>query len=148
MLAAVEAALPADAAVFVAAVADWRARSETAAKIKKVAGEAPPPLQLVENPDILRSVGTGPRRPRLVVGFAAETNDLLVNARRKLEAKGADLIVANDVSGGEVMGGARNAVKLVTRGGVVEWPDLLKEEVAERLAAEISRRLLEPDDAS
>ncbi|ALN71157.1 bifunctional phosphopantothenoylcysteine decarboxylase/phosphopantothenate--cysteine ligase CoaBC [Aureimonas sp. AU20] len=146
MLAAVEAELPVDAAVFVAAVADWRTQSEAGAKIKKRAGEGPPALPLVENPDILRHVGTGPRRPRIVVGFAAETDDLLGNAARKLEAKGADLIVANDVSGG-VMGGACNAVKLVSRAGVEEWPELAKEEVAERLAAEISRMLLETERA-
>ena len=140
--------LPADAAVFVAAVADWRPASEADVKIKKRAGEGPPALALVENPDILRTVGTGARRPRLVVGFAAETNDLLANATRKLEAKGADLIVANDVSGGGVMGGARNAVKLVSRAGVEEWSDLPKEEVADRLAGEIGRRLLELESAS
>jgi phosphopantothenoylcysteine decarboxylase/phosphopantothenate--cysteine ligase len=146
MLAAVEAELPADAAVFVAAVADWRAATEAGAKIKKRPGEGPPALPLVENPDILRTVGTGPRRPRVVVGFAAETDDLLANAARKLEAKGADLIVANDVSGG-VMGGARNTVKLVSRAGIEEWPDMPKEEVAERLAAAISRMLLDTERA-
>lgn len=147
MLAAVEAALPADAAVFVAAVADWRVASQADAKIKKRPGEGPPALAMVENPDILRTVGTGARRPRLVVGFAAETNDLLANAAGKLSAKGADLIVANDVSG-DVMGGARNAVKLVSRDGVEEWPDMTKEDVADRLAAEIGQRLLELESAS
>ncbi|RIY00819.1 bifunctional phosphopantothenoylcysteine decarboxylase/phosphopantothenate--cysteine ligase CoaBC [Aureimonas flava] len=139
MLGAVEAALPADAAVFVAAVADWRTQDDAAHKIKKT-GDAPPALRLVENPDILRTVGTGPRRPALVVGFAAETRDLLENAAAKLARKGADLIVANDVSG-EVMGGEANTVHLVSRSGVEAWPTLSKTEVAERLALDIARRL-------
>ncbi len=139
MLAAVEAALPADAAVFVAAVADWRTDGDAAHKIKKTA-EGPPALHLVENPDILRTVGTGPRRPKLVVGFAAETRDLLENAVAKLERKGADLIVANDVSG-DVMGGEANTVRLVSRSGVEEWPTLPKAQVADRLALDIARRL-------
>lgn len=141
MLAAVEAALPADAAVFVAAVADWRTEGDAAHKIKK-GPEGPPALGLVENPDILRTVGTGPRRPALVVGFAAETRDLLENATAKLERKGADLIVANDVSG-DVMGGEANTVRLVSRDGVEEWPRMPKGEVADRLALDIARRLAE-----
>ncbi|WP_062208495.1 bifunctional phosphopantothenoylcysteine decarboxylase/phosphopantothenate--cysteine ligase CoaBC [Aureimonas sp. AU12] len=145
MLAAVEAALPADAAVFVAAVADWRTQDEAGQKMKKGA-DGPPHLALIENPDILRTVGTGARRPALVVGFAAETSDLLVHAGRKLAAKGADLIVANDVSEGTgVMGGTRNTVRLVSAGGVEDWPELDKREVAERLVAEIARRLSEKD---
>ncbi|MBB3997846.1 bifunctional phosphopantothenoylcysteine decarboxylase/phosphopantothenate--cysteine ligase CoaBC [Aureimonas pseudogalii] len=141
MLAAVEAALPADAAVFVAAVADWRTEGAAVEKIKKGAG-GPPSLALFENPDILRTVGTGPRRPALVIGFAAETQDLLANAGAKLARKGADLIVANDVSAGTgVMGGTRNTVALVSREGVDAWPDLSKDEVARRLVAEIVRRL-------
>ncbi|WP_416356654.1 bifunctional phosphopantothenoylcysteine decarboxylase/phosphopantothenate--cysteine ligase CoaBC [Aureimonas phyllosphaerae] len=141
MLAAVEVALPADAAVFVAAVADWRMEGDAAHKIKK-GPEGPPSLHLVENPDILRTVGTGPRRPALVVGFAAETRDLLENATAKLERKGADLIVANDVSG-DVMGGEANTVRLVSRDGVEEWPRMPKGEVADRLALDIARRLAE-----
>jgi phosphopantothenoylcysteine decarboxylase/phosphopantothenate--cysteine ligase len=141
MLAAVEAAFPADAAVFVAAVADWRTEGDAAHKIKK-GPEGPPSLHLVENPDILRTVGTGPRRPALVVGFAAETRDLLQNATAKLERKGADLIVANDVSG-DVMGGEANTVRLVSRDGVEEWPRMPKGEVADRLALDIARRLAE-----
>ncbi|KQQ78844.1 bifunctional phosphopantothenoylcysteine decarboxylase/phosphopantothenate--cysteine ligase CoaBC [Aureimonas sp. Leaf324] len=141
MLAAVEAALPADAAVFVAAVADWRTEGDAAHKIKK-GTEGPPALSLVENPDILRTVGTGSRRPALVVGFAAETRDLLENAAAKLERKGADLIVANDVSG-DVMGGEANTVRLVSRDGVEEWPRMPKGEVADRLALDIARRLAE-----
>ncbi|WP_294644395.1 bifunctional phosphopantothenoylcysteine decarboxylase/phosphopantothenate--cysteine ligase CoaBC [uncultured Aureimonas sp.] len=143
MLAAVEAALPTDAAVFVAAVADWRTEGDAAHKIKK-GPEGPPSLHLVENPDILRTVGTGPRRPALVVGFAAETRDLLENATAKLERKGADLIVANDVSG-DVMGGEANTVRLVSRDGVEEWPRMPKEAVADRLALDIARRLAETD---
>lgn len=141
MLAASEAALPADAAVFVAAVADWRTAGEAASKIKKRPGEGPPVLATVENPDILRTVGHHPMRPALVVGFAAETDDLLANAAAKLAAKGADMIVANDVSGGQVMGTTRNAVRLVTREGVETWDEMEKSAVAERLAAVIARRL-------
>ncbi|WP_061937522.1 bifunctional phosphopantothenoylcysteine decarboxylase/phosphopantothenate--cysteine ligase CoaBC [Aureimonas sp. AU22] len=139
MLAAVDAALPADAAVFVAAVADWRTDGDAAHKIKKTEA-GPPALALVENPDILRTVGTGPRRPRLVVGFAAETRDLLENAALKLARKGADLIVANDVSG-DVMGGDANTVRLVSHAGVEEWPTMPKAAVADRLALDIARRL-------
>jgi len=144
---AVESLLPADAAVFVAAVADWRTADAAGEKIKKVAGEGPPSLQMVENPDILAGVGHHPRRPRLVIGFAAETQDLLKNARAKLEKKGADLIVANDVShdsgvgASGVMGGDRNRVRIVSRASVVEWPEMTKDEVSERLAALIAERL-------
>ena len=144
---AVESLLPADAAVFVAAVADWRTADAAGEKIKKVAGEGPPSLQMVENPDILAGVGHHARRPRLVIGFAAETQDLLKNARAKLEKKGADLIVANDVSHDSgvgafgVMGGDRNRVRIVSRAGVVEWPEMTKDEVSERLAALIAERL-------
>ncbi|MCE1237871.1 MAG: bifunctional phosphopantothenoylcysteine decarboxylase/phosphopantothenate--cysteine ligase CoaBC [Hyphomicrobiales bacterium] len=142
MLAAVEGALPADAAVMAAAVADWRVASEAAEKIKKGAGGAPH-LDFVENPDILATVGRHPTlRPRLVVGFAAETENLLTNARAKLEKKGADLIVANDVSPETgIMGGDRNTVRIVETAGVTDWPDLPKDEVAERLAALIAERL-------
>lgn len=145
---AVESLLPADAAVFVAAVADWRTADAAGEKIKKVAGKGPPALQMVENPDILAGVGHHAGRPRLVVGFAAETQDLLRNARAKLEKKGADLIVANDVShasgiGGAsgVMGGDRNRVRIVSRAGVEDWPEMTKDEVAERLAALIAEQL-------
>jgi phosphopantothenoylcysteine decarboxylase / phosphopantothenate---cysteine ligase len=137
---AVESLLPVDAAVMVAAVADWRTAGSADQKIKKRAGEGPPSLEMVENPDILAGIGHHARRPFLVVGFAAETENLVANAGAKLAKKGADLIVANDVSGG-VMGGDRNRVKLVSKTGVEEWPDLSKEEVAERLAAWIAKRL-------
>ncbi|CAN7457659.1 bifunctional phosphopantothenoylcysteine decarboxylase/phosphopantothenate--cysteine ligase CoaBC [Aminobacter sp. LjRoot7] len=139
---AVEQLLPADAAVFVAAVADWRTAASADEKIKKVAGEGPPALQMVENPDILAGVGHHAKRPYLVIGFAAETQDVLKNAQAKLAKKGADFIVANDVSHeGGVMGGDRNRVKIVSKNGVDEWPDLPKEEVAERLAQLIAERL-------
>ncbi|GGD03802.1 bifunctional phosphopantothenoylcysteine decarboxylase/phosphopantothenate--cysteine ligase CoaBC [Aureimonas glaciei] len=137
MLAAVEDALPADIAVFVAAVADWRSADAADSKMKKGPG-GPPALALVENPDILATTGHHRARPRLVVGFAAETNDLLANAVAKLDRKGADMIVANDVSKGGadqgVMGGATNTVHLVTRSGSEAWPQMTKEAVAEKLA--------------
>lgn len=139
---AVEQLLPADAAVFVAAVADWRTDNAAGEKIKKVAGEGAPTLKMVENPDILAGVGHHASRPYLVVGFAAETQDVLKNAQAKLARKGADFIVANDVSHeGGVMGGDRNRVRIVSKSGVDEWPDLPKEEVAERLAALIAEKL-------
>lgn len=139
---AVISRLPADIAVMVAAVADWRVASSSGQKIKKRAGEAPPPLELSENPDILKTVGHHGQRPKVVVGFAAETQDVEANGRIKLEKKGADLIVANDVSPGTgVMGGTRNRVKLITRAGVEEWPDLDKDAVAERLANWIAKCL-------
>jgi phosphopantothenoylcysteine decarboxylase/phosphopantothenate--cysteine ligase len=140
MLAAVAAELPADAAVFVAAVADWRVADVATGKMKKQAGAAAPALELVENPDILATVGHHAKRPRLVVGFAAETQDVVANGTAKLARKGADLIVANDVSG-DVMGGDRNRVTLISSTGAEHWPELSKTEVAERLAAEIAVRL-------
>ncbi len=140
MAAAVDEALPADAAVMVAAVADWRAEP-SASKIKKRADGVPPPLALAENPDILAAVSTaGAKRPRLVVGFAAETNDVIANATGKRERKGCDWIVANDVSG-DVMGGSDNSVHLVTSAGVESWERLPKDEVARRLAERIAEAL-------
>ncbi|KQR78145.1 bifunctional phosphopantothenoylcysteine decarboxylase/phosphopantothenate--cysteine ligase CoaBC [Rhizobium sp. Leaf341] len=143
---AVLAALPADAAVMVAAVADWRVADVSGGKIKKAPGEAPPPLQLTENPDILKTVGHHAERPRIVVGFAAETDDPVANGRLKLARKGADIIVANDVSAGSgvaggVMGGTRNRVTIIGRDGEETWPELDKEAVADRLAALIASRL-------
>jgi phosphopantothenoylcysteine decarboxylase/phosphopantothenate--cysteine ligase len=142
---AVEALLPADAAVFVAAVADWRTDREAGEKIKKVPGEGPPALRMVENPDILAGIGRHAKRPKLVVGFAAETQDIVANAQAKLRKKGADVIVANDVSAagvaGGVMGGERNRVSIVTAAGVEAWPEAGKEEIAERLALLVARRL-------
>jgi phosphopantothenoylcysteine decarboxylase/phosphopantothenate--cysteine ligase len=143
---AVEQLLPADAAVFVAAVADWRSETSAGEKIKKVAGVGPPALQMIENPDILAGVGHHRHRPSLVVGFAAETQDLVRNAEAKLKKKGADFIVANDVShegagSPGVMGGDRNKVRIVSKAGVDEWPEMSKDEVAARLAALIAERL-------
>ncbi|MCA1405610.1 bifunctional phosphopantothenoylcysteine decarboxylase/phosphopantothenate--cysteine ligase CoaBC [Ensifer sp. IC3342] len=139
---AVLAALPADVAVMVAAVADWRVASAAGNKIKKKPGEAPPPLQLAENPDILKTIGHHPSRPTLVIGFAAETENVTENGRAKLERKGADYILANDVSHATgIMGGDRNRVKLIGRNGVEDWPDMDKEDVAAKLAARIADAL-------
>ena len=133
MLAACEAALPADLAVLVAAVADWKPAEAAPRKLKKTAS-GPPALALAETPDILKTLSApGPRRPKLVVGFAAETDTVEANAIAKLERKGCDLIVANDVSG-DVMGGAENAVALIRKDGIERWPRLPKAEVAIRLA--------------
>ena len=143
MLAACQAALPADVAIFAAAVADWRVASAASGKIKKVPGGAPPALELVPNPDILATIAAaGPSRPRLVIGFAAETDDLLANAQSKRTRKNADWIVANDVSPATgIMGGLENAVHLITADGVEDWPRLDKDEVARRLAARIAKAL-------
>jgi phosphopantothenoylcysteine decarboxylase/phosphopantothenate--cysteine ligase len=140
MLAACEAALPADAAVCVAAVADWRPETVAASKVKKQ-GQAPKPIALVETPDILASLSKGKRRPKLVVGFAAETNDVEENAQAKLARKGCDWIVANDVSIAGTMGGEENAVAIVTKAGVERWERAPKAEVARRLAAKIAETL-------
>ncbi|MDK4740798.1 bifunctional phosphopantothenoylcysteine decarboxylase/phosphopantothenate--cysteine ligase CoaBC [Rhizobium sp. CNPSo 3464] len=138
---AVLSALPADIAVMVAAVADWRVASAADQKIKKHPGESIPTLALTENPDILKTVGHHTQRPKLVIGFAAETQDVEANARAKLERKGADMIVANDVSPATgIMGGTRNSVKLIRHDGVERWPDLDKDEVAARLAALIAEQ--------
>ena len=141
MLAATQAALPADVAVCVAAVADWRPDQVFGIKLKK-SHDGPPTIRLVENPDILATLSMpGPLRPRLVVGFAAETNDLLPNAKAKLARKGCDWIVANDIAADEVMGGDENEVFLVTAGGVDPWPKASKTAVAQRLAAKIAEAL-------
>ena len=138
MAAAVDAALPADAAIMVAAVADWRVES-AAQKIKKGA-DGPPTLTLFENPDILATLARSPKRPKLIIGFAAETENVIENAKAKLARKGCDWIVANDVSG-DVMGGAANTVHVVTSDGVESWEKMAKSEVAERLAARVLRTL-------
>ncbi|WP_156681492.1 bifunctional phosphopantothenoylcysteine decarboxylase/phosphopantothenate synthase [Sphingomonas profundi] len=137
MAAAVAAALPADAAVMVAAVADWRVADVGERKLKKTGDGAPPPLALVENPDILAGLARDPRRPPLLIGFAAETHDVVPHAIAKRARKGADWIVANDVSG-DVMGGAANTVHIVTADGVESWEELPKEQVATRLADRIA----------
>jgi phosphopantothenoylcysteine decarboxylase/phosphopantothenate--cysteine ligase len=143
MLDACQAALPADVAIFAAAVADWRVAGAATGKIKKVPGAAPPALALVANPDILATIAErGPRRPRLVIGFAAETDDLMANAQAKRERKNADWIVANDVSPATgIMGGEENVVHLITAEGVEDWPRLPKQDVARRLAVRIATAL-------
>jgi phosphopantothenoylcysteine decarboxylase/phosphopantothenate--cysteine ligase len=143
MLAAVEKALPADVAVFAAAVADWRPRHISHDKIKK-RGQ-PPTIELVENPDILSTIAHRKSgRPRLVVGFAAETNDVVANARAKLARKGCDWILANDVSPETgIMGGDSNTIHVVTSDGVEDWPPQSKEEVARALIARIAAALAE-----
>jgi phosphopantothenoylcysteine decarboxylase/phosphopantothenate--cysteine ligase len=143
MLAATRAALPADIAIFAAAVADWRVAEAAGEKIKKGLARVPR-LELVENPDILATIAAAPRgtRPPLVIGFAAETERVVEHARQKRTAKGADWIVANDVSpGAGVMGGERNRVHLVTAEGVESWPELDKVEVARRLVLRAAERL-------
>ncbi|HLZ75745.1 bifunctional phosphopantothenoylcysteine decarboxylase/phosphopantothenate--cysteine ligase CoaBC [Phenylobacterium sp.] len=140
MLSACEAALPADIAVCVAAVADWRPAAAGDRKIKKD-GQAPGAIALTENPDILASLSKGKARPRLVIGFAAETNDVEVHAKAKLAKKGCDWIVANDVSVAGTMGGDDNAVALVTKGGIERWERMAKGEVARRLAQRIAQEL-------
>ena len=134
---AVMKSLPADAAILVAAVADWRVEPSPA-KLKK--GDGPPQLKFVPTRDILAELGASGRRPRLLVGFAAETERVVEQAITKRRAKGADWIVANDVSG-DVMGGHRNRVHLVTAEGVEDWPDAPKEEVARHLVARIAQTL-------
>ncbi len=137
MLAACEEALPADIAVCVAAVADWRPKSLNGSKIKKGAG-GPPVVTLVENPDILATLAAAAQRPKLVVGFAAETDSVEAHAKAKLARKGCDWIVANDVSVAGVMGGDENAVAIVTRSGIERWERMAKGEVARRLAQRIA----------
>jgi phosphopantothenoylcysteine decarboxylase/phosphopantothenate--cysteine ligase len=138
MLAASKAALLADVAVCVAAVADWRADEVFGVKLKK-GKDGPPTLRLVENPDILATLAaTGPNRPRLVIGFAAETDNVEKNAHAKLARKGCDWIVANDVAGANVMGGDQNAVMIVDARGIEHWPLADKTEVAARLARRIA----------
>jgi len=140
MFAAVEDALPADVAIMVAAVADWRAADAAPQKLKKDGTGAPMPLALAENPDILATLAQSNRRPGLVIGFAAETEAVVEHAIAKRARKGADWIVANDVSG-DVMGGASNSVHIVTADGVEDWPDLPKTAVATRLIERIVRAL-------
>ncbi|WHZ34790.1 bifunctional phosphopantothenoylcysteine decarboxylase/phosphopantothenate--cysteine ligase CoaBC [Sagittula sp. MA-2] len=139
---AVMAALPVDAGVFAAAVADWRVKSASASKIKKTAGQLPV-LEFEENPDILRDVSAlKDGRPLLVVGFAAETDDVVANATAKRARKGCDWIVANDVSPSTgIMGGTENAVVLITAEGAEEWPRAAKRDVARKLADRIAEAL-------
>jgi phosphopantothenoylcysteine decarboxylase / phosphopantothenate---cysteine ligase len=142
MAAAVAAALPADAAVMAAAVADWRVANASTSKMKKDGSGRAPALEFAENPDILASVSKDAKRPRLVVGFAAETDDVVAHATAKRLRKGCDWIVANDVRPDTgIMGGAENAVVLISEAGSEVWPRLPKDEVARRLAARIAEAL-------
>ena len=145
---AVAAALPVDAAVFAAAVADWHVASVSSSKIKKQKG-ALPVLEFAENPDILASVSqSSSNRPDLVVGFAAETDDLLANATAKRARKGCDWIVANDVSPETgIMGGSENAVMLITADGAENWPRMGKAQVAGQLADRIAQYFASDKDA-
>lgn len=143
MLAAVEAALPADAAVFAAAVADWRVQDRTDSKIKKDRSGKPPELRFAENPDILATISNHKTlRPALVVGFAAETDDVVANATAKRARKGCDWILANDVSPATgIMGGSENDITLISADGADVWPHMSKEDVARKLAAKIAETL-------
>lgn len=143
MLAAVTAALPVDAAVMAAAVADWRVANASGSKMKKDGSGKAPGLEFAENPDILATISRpGPQRPTLVVGFAAETDDVIAHATAKRARKGCDWIVANDVRPDTgIMGGSANAVTILSEAGVESWPMMPKEEVARRLAARIAGSL-------
>lgn len=149
MLDACQAALPADIAVCAAAVADWRVATPAANKIKKAPGATPPHIELAQNPDILATIAAqGNRRPRLVVGFAAETERVIEGAKAKLASKGCDLVVANDVSaaantGTGTFGADSNTVHLVSKSGVESWPPLSKSAVAERLAGRLAMLISE-----
>lgn len=145
MAQAVNAALPADVAVMVAAVADWRSEDFAAEKIKK-RGAEPPRLRLAENPDILATLAASPQRPRLLIGFAAETEDVIANAVRKREVKNVDWIVANDVSparGKDTMGGDSNTVHLITQAGTENWEPMSKQAVARQLVERIAKALVD-----
>lgn len=137
MAAAVEDALPADVAIMVAAVADWRAAETAATKIKKDGSGAVPPLALAENPDILATLARSSQRPGLLIGFAAETNDVIAHAQAKLARKGCDWIIANDVSA-DPMGGELNRVHIVTAAGVDSWERLPKDAVAKHIIRKIA----------
>jgi phosphopantothenoylcysteine decarboxylase / phosphopantothenate---cysteine ligase len=150
MLAACQAALPADVLVMAAAVADWRPDVAANSKIKKSADRVVPLIKLTENPDILATIARGPNRPRLVIGFAAETDDVVSNAVAKRARKGADWIIANDVStneiGESVMGGDTNRIFLISESGgdaplIEEWPEMTKAEVGARLVQRIAEKL-------
>lgn len=150
MLDAVRECLPADIAVFTAAVADWRVKGASGSKIKKGRTQGAPKLELIENDDILKTVAQATSgRPALVIGFAAETDDVIAYARKKLKSKGADWIVANDVSPSTgIMGGDRNRVHLVSTTKVEDWPELAKDEVAQRLIARAASYLAKRGDAT
>ncbi len=143
MLEAVRAALPADIAVFAAAVADWRVEAPQTEKIKKSEGKSAPTLTLTENADILKTIAQpGPVRPRLVIGFAAETQDVVAHAKKKLKSKRADWIIANDVSPSSgVMGGENNTVHVITANGVESWPEMSKAKVARKIIERAAEQL-------
>jgi phosphopantothenoylcysteine decarboxylase/phosphopantothenate--cysteine ligase len=147
MLHACEAQLPADIAVMSAAVADWRPQSPASGKIKKNDDRAVPEIRLVENPDILATLAKSANRPRLLIGFAAETDHLRAHASAKRERKGADWILANDVSadgeGRSVMGGDRNQIHLITAKTEESWPEMSKADAARRLVQHIVRHFQE-----
>ncbi|WP_455479440.1 bifunctional phosphopantothenoylcysteine decarboxylase/phosphopantothenate--cysteine ligase CoaBC [Bartonella sp. B23] len=138
MLQTVQAALPADGAIFVAAVCDWRSQTQSLHKIKKSTHKTPPSFHMVENPDILATIGHAPNRPSLVIGFAAETCDIIANAQKKCVEKGADFILANDISlhsnGANVMGADTNQVSLISKENVEQWPHMSKKQIAQKLA--------------
>jgi phosphopantothenoylcysteine decarboxylase/phosphopantothenate--cysteine ligase len=139
MLAACESALPVDVAVFTAAVSDWRPDKMFNSKLKKREGGVPPDIRLSANPDVLSTISRGANRPALVIGFAAETEDVVAHAQAKRAKKGCDWIIANDVSASTgVMGGDTNTVHLITASGVEDWPQMSKAEVGRRLAARIA----------
>ena len=142
MLAACESALPVDVAVFTAAVADWRPDTMFSSKLKKREGGSTPDITLTANPDILSTIAHGPNRPALVIGFAAETEDVVVHAQAKRASKGCDWIVANNVSPSTgIMGGDSNTVQLITASGVEDWPRMSKADVGHRLALRIADAL-------
>ena len=148
MLDTCEGEMPADIAIFTAAVADWRVASEASEKLKKGAG-GPPALTLTENPDILATISRHKKRPRIVVGFAAETQNVTDHALQKLRKKGCDLIVANDVSKGSgVFGGDSNTVHLVSAAGTESWPEMSKDEVARRLMERLAGMLADQQKAA
>jgi phosphopantothenoylcysteine decarboxylase/phosphopantothenate--cysteine ligase len=150
MMEAVTRALPADIAIFAAAVADWRVAKPKPEKLKKAAGAEPPTLKLAENPDILKTIGHRTKgRPGLVIGFAAETETVVANAQKKLKSKGADWIVANDVSPETgVMGGDRNTVHIVTRDGVENWSEMDKADVAQKLMDRVAAHIAQKSAAA
>lgn len=141
MLAAAQAALPADIAVFAAAVADWKPKTSAPEKLKKTAGENELSMSFVKNPDILATLAQAENRPSLVVGFAAETENVVENATSKLTRKNADWILANDVSEGAVFGERTNTITFVSAQGSEDWPQLTKDQVAARLVQKITERL-------
>ncbi len=148
MLEMCEGEMPADIAIFTAAVADWRVAAESHEKLKKT-GSGPPSLTLIENPDILATISRSAKRPRIVVGFAAETERVTEHAAQKLKNKGCDLIVANDVSRDSgVFGGDRNTVHLVSAAGVEDWPPLSKDDVAQKLMERLAQMLVPQQKAA